>query len=470
MDNRGTFHNGRIGRPPCTVADLAAVVRGTVVTPDDPGWDEARLAWNLAVDQRPALVALPADAADVRAIVEFARRDGLRVAAQGTGHNAGALTGLGDAILLSTRRMKGVQIDAGRRIARVQAGTLAGELAEAATKDGLFPLLGSSPDVGVVGYTLGGGVSWLGRTHGLAANHVVSVEVVTPTGALVRATPSERPELFWALRGGGGNFGVVTALELALLPRQEVYAGMFLWPYERHAEVLDAWHELTRRAPEELTTSFRILHMPPLDELPPFLAGRSIVVVDGAFAGGPSAGRAALEGLQHLAPEMDTWAPTPPAALSHLHLDPEQPTPFLSDAMLLHDLDEAGRRAFESALPPTPGLLFGELRHLGGGFARAPENAGAVGSLAGEYLLVGIGVLPAPEVAPAIEASLADLRRALAPYDTGRAYANFADRPVDPATLFSAESYARLQTLRADVDPENLMVAAHPIPPAPNAA
>jgi Berberine and berberine like len=167
---------------------------------------------------------------------------------------------------------------------------------------------------------------------------------------------------------------------------------------------------------------------------------------------------------------MDTWAPTPPAALSHLRLDPEQPTPFLSDAMLLHDLDEAGRRAFESALPPTSGLLFGELRHLGGGFARAPENAGAVGSLPGEYLLVGIGVLPAPEVAPAIEASLADLRRALAPYDTGRAYANFADRPVDPATLFSAESYARLQTLRADVDPENLMVAAHPIPPAPNAA
>lgn len=175
-------------------------------------------------------MALPADAADVAAVVEFAARNGLRVAAQGTGHNAGVLPSLDDTILLSTRRMRGVEIDARGRTARVQAGTLWGEVTAAATKVGLFPLAGSSPDVGVVGYTLGGGLSWLGRKHGLAANHVTAIDLVTPDGTFVRATRTSHTDLFWALRGGTGNVGVVTALEFDLLPYGSVYAGMFLWP------------------------------------------------------------------------------------------------------------------------------------------------------------------------------------------------------------------------------------------------
>jgi FAD/FMN-containing dehydrogenase len=447
--------------------DIPAI-RGDVVAPADPEWDTARQAWNLAADQRPALVVVPVDAADVVAIVEFARSNGLRVAAQGTGHNARAIGSLDDTILLATRSMRGVEIDAEARIARVHAGTLTVEVAEAATEVGLFPLLGSGPDVGVVGYTLGGGLSWLGRKHGLAANHVTAVEVVTPDGELRRTTQTEHPELFWALRGGGGSFGVVTALEYGLLPYGELYAGMFMWPFERHAEVLAAWHGLTRSAPDELTTWFRLLHLPPLEEVPPFLRGRSVVVIDGIFVGDTADGEAAVAELRRLEPEMDTWGPMTAAAVSHLHMDPEQPTPYASDATLLGELDDAGLEAFAGAVQPGAPLLFGELRHLGGALARAPEGAGALGALPGDYSLLGIGILMSPDAAGALEEGLQGLRGAMAGYETGRSYANFVERPVDPATLFARDDYERLQAVRSAVDPDGMMAAAHTIPAGRN--
>jgi FAD/FMN-containing dehydrogenase len=456
---------------PAALAELAAIVTGEIVTPFDPGWDEARQAWNLAADRYPTLVAIPAEVADVVTVVEFARRHGLRVAPQGTGHNASTAMSLEGSILVSTHRLRGVDVDRETRVARVQAGTLAAELSAAAADAGLFPLSGSSPDVGVVGYTLGGGVSWLARRHGLAANHVTAIELVTPAGALVRATATDHPELFWALRGGSGNFGVVTALEIELLPVREVYAGMFLWPVERLSEVLETWYELTRHAPDELTTSFRVLHMPPLEELPPFLRGRSVVVIDGAFAGPPDDRAAVLARLRtmrvlrELAPEMDTWRPTSPVELSHMHMDPEQPTPFVSDAMLLADLDAGARDAFATALQPGTPLLIGEIRHIGGALARAPENGGALGALPGEFMTFGVGILPGPDAVAPVEAGLRDLRHALRHVDTGRAYTNFAERPVDPATLFGSAAYQRLRELRATVDPGGIMVPNHPIPP-----
>src|SRR5918992_429760 len=277
-----------------SVSELAAAVDGDIVTPADAEWDLARCPLNLTVDQRPVLVALPADAADVVAVVRFARANGLKVAPQGTGHNASAIASLEETILLSTQRMRGVEIDAEAQTARVEAGTLWLEVTEAATPHGLFPLSGSSPDVGVVGYTLGGGLSWLARKHGLAANHITAIEVVTPDGRLVRATADEHDDLFWALRGGGGNYGVVTALEFRLFPYGEVYAGMMIWPFERAGELLRAWRDWTRTAPEEVTTAMRIMHIPPLPEVPEFVRGRSIAVIDGAYAGGEEDGAAAL--------------------------------------------------------------------------------------------------------------------------------------------------------------------------------
>ena len=198
------------------VDQLRAQVAGEVVAPDDANYDQARLAWNLAAQQRPALVVVADRPDDILAAVRFARAQGLRVAAQGTGHNAGPLGELRDAVLVKTHRMRGVEIDVENRTARVEAGALWMDVTAPASEHGLAALSGSSPDVGVVGYSLGGGMGWLARKLGLAANSVTAIELVTADGRLVRADEHEHADLFWALRGGGGNFGVVTAMEFRL--------------------------------------------------------------------------------------------------------------------------------------------------------------------------------------------------------------------------------------------------------------
>src|SRR3954468_14559671 len=239
-----------------------------LVLPHEPGWNEARLAWNLAVDQQPAAVARPESAEDVAAVVRWARSQGLRVAPQGTGHNAAAMGSLAHTVLVKTERMRGVTIDPVARSARVEAGVLWAEVTEAAAGHGLAALAGSSPDVGVVGYSLGGGISWLARRHGLAANNITAVELVKADGELVRADADHNADLFWALRGGGGSFGVVTALEFKLFPLPEVYAGVLFFPLARGAEVLHAWRRWVDDVPEEITSVGRFLQFPPIPDIP----------------------------------------------------------------------------------------------------------------------------------------------------------------------------------------------------------
>jgi len=350
-----------------------------------------------------------------------------------------------------------------QRVARVEAGTEWGNVTAATDPHGLFALAGFSPNVGVVGYTLGGGLSWLARRHGLAANHVTRLEVVTPGAQVLRVTPSAHPELFWALRGGAANFGVVTAMEFGLFPYGHIAAGMFVWPYERHLEVLEAWHGWTRMAADDITTSFRIMHFPPLDSLPPFLAGRSVAVIDGAFVGDAKDARAALAGLRALRPEVDTWAPCTPAGLDHLHMDPLDPTPGLSTMMLLDSLEACDLRRFAAAVPPGGPLMFAELRHLGGALRRAPGDGGATSCLLADYCLyaVGIGIESGN---PAIEPALGALGAAMAVNSTGMVFANLAERPTSPSTLFTTAACDRLRHIRAAVDPDDVMLAGHPIP------
>jgi FAD/FMN-containing dehydrogenase len=440
--------------------ELPSAIRGEIVTPADTGWNEARQPWDL-VDQRPALVAIPADAEDVQAIMSFARRHGLRVAPQATGHNAGPLGPLGDTILVSTRHLRGIEIDTTRRTARVQAGVIWLEVAEATSPYGLFPLSGSSPNVGVVGFTLGGGLSWLGRKHGLAANSVTAIEVVTSDGRFRRATPTDHADLFWALRGGGGNFGIVTALEFDLFPYGEVYAGAFVWPYDRRLDVIKGWHEWTRTATEDITTSLRIMHFPPADELPPFLSGRSVVMIDGAFAGDTEAGRAAVVDLHTLAPEVDTWGMLSPAELVRLHMDPEQPVATVTTSALLNDLDAAGYRAFAAAAQPP--LTVGEIRHLGGALSRVPVGAGSLGSFRGEYLTMGAGMRTELNRSE-LDAAVQRFRVAMSPYENGYLYYNFSEASVDTRRFYPDDVYERLRRIRARVDPEGLVVANHSIP------
>src|SRR4051812_8615001 len=202
---------------------------GAVALPGDDGYDAARQAFNLAVDQRPAAVAYPADASEVSELVRAARDAGLRVAAQSTGHNAGPLGSLEGTVLVKTSGLGGVEVDPLRRTARVGAGVLWEDVVDAAAPHGLIALHGSSPNVGVTGYSLGGGMGWLARSHGLQANSVTAIELVTADAEIVRTDAEHDPELFWALRGGGGNFGVVTALEFRLYPLREIHAGFMLW-------------------------------------------------------------------------------------------------------------------------------------------------------------------------------------------------------------------------------------------------
>jgi FAD/FMN-containing dehydrogenase len=449
--------------PTAEIEQLRASVKGTILTSTDEGWDAARTPWNLAIERAPALIALPADSTDVVAVVAFARRNRLRVAPQSSGHNAGSLGPLEDAVLISTGQLNDVSIDVDGRTARVGAGAVWGAVSAATDETGLFALAGSAVDVGIAGYTLGGGLGWLSRKHGLAANHVLSIELVTPDGVLREIGPSSSPDLFWAVRGGAANFGVVTAIEFRLFRYPDVTAGMFLWPYERHLEILDAWHRWTGAAPDEVTSALRIMHFPPLDRLPPFLSGRSVVVIDGVIIGDDAAAEPILRDLRALAPEIDTWAPATPQTLSALHMDPTQPTAGLSATMLLDRLDRDGLEAFAAAIPPDGPLRLAELRHLGGALTEAPEGAGASGSLPGEYLLCVLGA-GSNSSNPAIEPALQKFLSAMAPYDTGKVFANFAERPVEAPRLFADANYRRLQEIRAHTDPDEVMLAGHPIP------
>jgi UDP-N-acetylenolpyruvoylglucosamine reductase len=449
-------------------ADVDALrgrLAGDVVLPGEPDWDAARRAWNLAVDQQPAAVAIPESADDVVSIVDFARRNGLRVAAQGTGHNAAALGSLDDTILVKTHRMRGVTIDPEARVARAEAGVIWIEVVEAAAEHGLAALAGSSPDVGVVGYTLGGGLSWLARKHGIGANQVTAVEIVTADGRLVRADRDNEPDLFWAVRGGGGAFGVVTAIEFKLLPITEVYAGILWFPVERATEVLRAWRAWTDDVPEEMTSVGRILQLPPIPQIPEPVRGKSFVVVEAIFLGDEEAGSALLAPLRALGPVMDTVATIPMTALSHLHMDPEEPVPGKGDGGMLTEVDDETIDALVANTVGTP-LLSVELRHLGGAVARASADHGALAAFDAPFVVFAVGMTPTPEMAGAVEASIHALREALSPWEAEHTYMNFAEGRRSEASLFSEHAYRRLRRIKAAYDAADVIRSNHPITPS----
>jgi hypothetical protein len=451
------------------VRGLRARVVGEVVLPGDDEWETARLAWNLAVDQRPAAVVLPETAEDVVAVVNFAREHGLRVAPQGTGHNAGPLGALEDTVLLKTERMRSVRIDAADRRARVEAGVLWAEVTEAASEHGLVGLAGSSPDVGVVGYSLGGGVSWLARKHGLSANSILAVEIVTADGRLVRADAEHETDLFWALRGGGGSFGVVTALEIRLYPITDVYAGWLIWPQERAGEVLHAWREWVEDVPDEITSVGRLLNLPPIPDIPEPFRGRSFVVVEATFLGTEAEAAGLLAPLRALEPELDTFATMPASKLHHLHMDPEQPVSGRGDGMLLRELAAEAVDAFVAAAGPDSGfpLLSVELRHLGGALADARPENGALASFDAAFLMFAVSITMSPEMEAAVMAHVEGIQHALAPWGAHQMYLNFREEPADARTFYAASAYRRLREIKAEVDPGELFRANHPIAPAP---
>ncbi len=384
-----------------------------VITPADDGWDAARQAFNVLIDQSPEAVALPSSAAETAAIVTAARELGLRIAPQGSAHNPAPLGSLEGTVLIKLERMKAVEINAAERRARVEAGARWWDVTPQASELGLAALHGSSPEINVVGYSLGGGIGWLTRKHGLQSNAVTAIELVTADGAERRVDADNEPDLFWALRGGGGNFGVVTAIEFELLPIPELYAGVLFFEFERTGEILHAWHEWTAGAPDEVTSVGRVMQFPELELVPEPMRGKSFGVVEAIFIGDEDDGRELIAPLRDLGPQMDTFAMVPPAGLAELHMDPVDPIPYRTAHSLVGELPAKAIDDLVAVTGPGSGspLLTVELRHGGGALARAEAGHGALATLPGSYAMLAVGAVMEPEMAPAVESPARARRR-----------------------------------------------------------
>jgi hypothetical protein len=439
-----------------------------LVFPGDIRWDDARQAWNLAADLRPAVVALPESVKDVVAAVDYAVERDLRVVVQGTGHGASVHASLEGSMLVNMRGMRGVEIDAAGRRARVEGGAYWEDVVVPATQQGLTALHGSSPNVGVVGYSLGGGIGWMARRHGLSAESVVAIELVTAAGEVVRADRTQNTDLYWALRGGGGGLGVIVAVEIALYDVQELVAGMLVWPWERSAEVLTRYVEWAETAPESVSASARLLQIPPLPDIPEAFRGRQLVVFDGAVLGTEEEADAILAPLRELGPELDTFGTVPAIALTRLHMDPEPPMPGIGDGVMVDELDaEAVTRLVEIAGPGTDSPLIAvELRQLGGALRRRKPGAGALGALDGSFAFFAVGAPMAPGMAEAIDGRIEALKEALAPWSRGKPYLNFAEKQVSLGDALGNDVFSRLERIKASVDPGGVFRSGHRFAPA----
>ena len=447
---------------------LEAAIAGEVFLPGDSGYDEARQAWNLTTDERPAAVVAARSASDVVQAVRFARGQGMRIAPQGTGHGSEPLESLEGAILLRTLAMRRVEIDPATHTARAEAGAQWEDVTVPAGEHGLAALAGTSPNVGVTGYTLGGGIGWLARRYGLAANSVTAAEIVTPGGRLVRADAIHEPDLFWAVRGGGGSVGVVTALEMTLYPVRQIYAGGLFFPLQRGSEVLHAWREWTGTLPDEITSLGRILRLPPIAQVPEPLRGRAFALVEAAYLGDALAGAELMRPLRQLGPEIDNFAMIPAAGLRQVNMDPDQPVPNQGDGAFLADAPAAAIDTIVALAGPdadTP-LASIEVRHLGGALGRPAPGAGAQPKIDARFVMFAGGFTPSPDLADAVRAHVQALKEALAAWHAGYDYYNFEETPAGASAVLPPASYRRLQEIKARYDPDQMIISAHPVWPA----
>jgi FAD/FMN-containing dehydrogenase len=443
---------------------LRRAVGGDVVTAADGGWDAARQAWNLAADQHPALVVLADGVSDISTTVRFAAANGLRVAAQSTGHAATSLGELTGTILLRTGRLSRVAIDPDARVARVDAGARWRDVIGAAAEHGLVCLHGMSGGVGVAGYTLGGGIGWLARREGFASSHVQSFEVVTADGAERHVDARHDPDLFWALRGGGGGQAIVTSLELELFPLREAFAGAALWPIERAGEVVDAYRTWIATVPDAVTSTLKLVRFPPLPQVPEPLRGRAVVAITLAFTGSEAEGTNLVAPLRAVAePFIETLAIVPAAALGDISGDPQEPLPGMGRAILLDSFTADAADAYLELAGPgveTP-LTALELRHVGGALRSTSPDPGAAGPLDAEALVYALGSPVSRDVGMAIGAVLDTLpgrfarwageRRTLLTYEDGPGLRH----------AVAAGAADRLAAVTRDYDPDGLLVANH---------
>ncbi|MEV4252708.1 FAD-binding oxidoreductase [Spirillospora sp. NPDC049652] len=434
-----------------TINDLRGVLaKGRVLLPGDDGFEQAATPWNLTVRQPVAAVAEAADADDVAALVRYARRTGMTVAAQPTGHGAsGDVEGL---ILLRTGLLNKVEVSAEERVVRVGAGARWGQVLAAAGPLGLTGLSGSAPGVGVTGYTLGGGIGWFSRKHGFASDSVRAFDIVDADGEPGRVTAESDPELFWALRGGGGDFAVVTAFELDLFPAPVLYGGRVVWQEPRTREVYDAFLEITAEAPRELSVWINRFQPP---GAPP------VVTLDLAYLGEAAQAEELLVRIDKLGGAIsDSRGTVPVADLGRITAEPTDPVPSMTRAELLTALDtDAVELLLAKPLDP---LINMQIRHLGGALSEPGPEAGAGGAVAEPYLLSLLG-LGLPHTAEATRARQAEVVADLGSYVSGRKPYTVLSPGDSAAHAFSPGTLERLREIKRARDPHNVLRANYPV-------
>ena len=435
-----------------------------MIAPGEPGWDAARRAWNLTADQRPPLVVLADTVEDVAATVRFAAASGLRVAPQSTGHGAASMGDLTGTILLRTSRLTAVGVDPAARTATVQAGALWSDVVGPAAEHGLVGLHGFSAGVGVAGYTLGGGIGWLSRREGFASSHVRAFDVVGADGKARRVDASSDPELFWALRGGGGRPVIVTSFDLELFELRAAFGGSLMWPIEQAEEIVEAYREWIAGVPVELTSTIKLLRFPSLPTVPDHLRGRALVSIVLVFTGSEQRGDELVAPLRAVAkPYVDTLAMVPGSALDRLAGDPTDPLPALGHAALVDDVSPEATEAFLAlAGPGTDSPLTSlEIRHLGGALGEAHPDPGAAGTLGAQGLVYAAGAAPTPEAGERVREAMREVGDRFAPFSGPRdTILTFAEQP--PMRHAFAPGVAdRLEAIARTHDPEGLFVANH---------
>ena len=437
-------------------------IRGPVIDPDDEGYDAARAIWNGAIDRRPACVARCTGVADVVAAVRFARECDLLVAVRSGGHGVGGHALCDGGLVIDLSPMKGIRVDPAARTATAEAGVLWGELDRETQLHGLATVGGIVTHTGIAGLTLGGGIGWLMRKHGATVDNLLAADVVTAQGEIVTASEEENPDLFWAIRGGGGNFGIVTSFVYRLHPVGPiVLAGPIFHPFEHAREVLRVYRDFIAAAPDELTTIFELSVAPPLPFLPEDVHGKPIVMIGACYAGSPDEGAEVLRPLKQFGrPIVDLIEPKPYTALQSM-FDPLVPHGwhrYWKSVELPPLTDQAIDTLVEQASAPTSPKSYTIVFQLGGALARVGEDHTAFSQRDTAHN-VNINAVWTEED-PDAERHIAwarDFFDAMQPHAGGRVYVNFLGEEGGNRVrqAYGARNYKRLVELKRAYDPTN---------------
>jgi FAD/FMN-containing dehydrogenase len=447
-------------------ADLRARFRGALVLPGDPAYEAGRRSWNGAFDRRPTVIARPVDAHDVSAAVRFARAADLDLAVRSGGHSLAGHSTTDGGLLLDLGELRGLHIDPHGATAWVGTGLTAGDVTRAAHDHGLVVPFGDTATVGVGGITLGGGIGWLVRKHGMTIDSLLAAEIVTADGDVLTVSDERHPDLFWAIRGGGGNFGVVTRFQYRLHPLGTVLGGILALPLSR--DVLTGLVEVASAAPEELSTISFITHVPPLPVVAPEHHGKPAVLVSAVWSGDLEAGQEALAPLRSLGtPLADLIGPMPYPTMYELVAPPPGRRRFAGHSALAGELPDAVADGIVEAMSDRSSLgAMVQLRVLGGAMARVPSDLTAFGHRDRRLVLMAGFEYESVEQAPVAEAFAASMAGLIRPISKG-VYSNFLGNEESRiGEAYPEATYRRLATVKRAYDPTNVFRLNQNIRPA----